>query len=266
MWLLEGYRAPDHNMIARFIKSVDMPAVMVRVNKLLIEIHQKIKVWRRLYRSLGEDISPLLKLVGSNDFSTQNYKNCGDNLTIKKMFVWNLSYLAILRNIEALGQDILDYLIHEVCFVYQEMIRYVIDSQHTQYSALTGILKVRGRNFIDDILLAFIEKPEWSSNIFDALFKAQKENKSIILDTRALDIALRYRQAGVLSIAEYKNLCKASLAGEEQKVLKKLRVKLPALRDALAQANDEEIAKTIVIEKIEETLGKIEAVFKRMEG
>lgn len=40
MWLLEGYPAPDHNTVARFIAAVDMNAVLVKVNKLLIEMKE----------------------------------------------------------------------------------------------------------------------------------------------------------------------------------------------------------------------------------
>lgn len=38
MWLLNGYEAPDHNTIARFINAIDMNTVFVKVNKLLIEL------------------------------------------------------------------------------------------------------------------------------------------------------------------------------------------------------------------------------------
>lgn len=40
IWLLEGYLAPDHNTIARFIAAVDMNAVLVKVNKLLIQMKE----------------------------------------------------------------------------------------------------------------------------------------------------------------------------------------------------------------------------------
>jgi transposase len=36
MWLLEGYPAPDHNTIARFITAVDMNEILVKLNKRLI--------------------------------------------------------------------------------------------------------------------------------------------------------------------------------------------------------------------------------------
>ncbi len=35
MWLLEGYPAPDHNTIARFIQAVDMNGILIKVNKHL---------------------------------------------------------------------------------------------------------------------------------------------------------------------------------------------------------------------------------------
>lgn len=38
MWLLEDYRVPDHNMVARFVADVDMESVLVKVNKLLAEM------------------------------------------------------------------------------------------------------------------------------------------------------------------------------------------------------------------------------------
>ena len=40
MWLLEGYPVPDHNTVQRFIAAVDMNAVLVKVNKLLIEFEE----------------------------------------------------------------------------------------------------------------------------------------------------------------------------------------------------------------------------------
>jgi transposase len=40
MWLLEGYTAPDHNAVARFIAAVDMNSVLVKVNKLLLELDE----------------------------------------------------------------------------------------------------------------------------------------------------------------------------------------------------------------------------------
>jgi len=41
MWLLQGHRVPDHNMIARFIAAVDMNEVLVHLNKFLIK-HEEI--------------------------------------------------------------------------------------------------------------------------------------------------------------------------------------------------------------------------------
>lgn len=228
--------------------------------------HAKIDEWRRLYQSLNGNIEPLLALIGNNDFSMHNYKTCNDNLTLKKMFVWNLSPLAILRNIETLGAEILEYFINELGFVYQELIRYVVDAKHTQFSALIGLLRMRNKTFIDDILNSFIEKPFWETNIFDALYKAQKDSGLILFDTRGLDLALRFRDGGVISDTEYRNLCKTGIEGNGQKIVKKLSAKLPKLKIALTEANDEEIAKTIVIEKIEETLETIKKVFKNMEA
>lgn len=226
--------------------------------------HLKIDEWRKLYRSLNGEIEPLLKLIGNNDFSMHNYKTYKNNLILRKMFVWNLSSLAILRNIETLGAEILDYFFRELGFVYQELIRYVIDSKHTQFSALIGLLKMRKKAFIDDILNSFIEKPFWETNIFDALYKAQNINGIILFDTRGLDLALRFREGGVISDTEYRNLCRAGIESNGQKIVKKLSTKLPELKTSLMQANNEEIAKTIVIEKIEETLGKIKKTFKSM--
>jgi transposase len=40
MWLLNGFKAPDHNTIARFIKQVNMNEILVEINKYLFEINE----------------------------------------------------------------------------------------------------------------------------------------------------------------------------------------------------------------------------------
>lgn len=71
--------------------------------------HNRIDEWTRLYRSLGDDYINYVELIKDNDFSMDNYARAS-NPILRKMFIHNLSYLSILRNIETLGAEALTYI------------------------------------------------------------------------------------------------------------------------------------------------------------
>lgn len=55
--------------------------------------HKRIDEWRKLYKSLsGEERKEFISVIGNNDFSIKNYKNCKTD-TQRILFVYNLSYL-----------------------------------------------------------------------------------------------------------------------------------------------------------------------------
>lgn len=138
--------------------------------------HARVEGWKRLYRSLGDDLASYVELICENDFSMDRYKLANTPI-LRKMFVHHLSYLSILKNIETLGTDILTYIKVEFPVLYAELLRYVIRSDHTRFSCLEGMLVLQGTAFIADVIHAFIEEPYLRTNIFDALHKAQKELK-----------------------------------------------------------------------------------------
>lgn len=224
--------------------------------------HCRIDEWSRLYRSLGDDYNSYVELIKDNDFSMDNYGQASTP-TLRKMFIHNLSYLSILRNIETLGADMLSYIKVEFPILYGELIRYVIRSEHTQFSCLKGMLALQGSVFITDIIRTFIEEPFLSTNVFDALYKAQKELKKIVLDTRSLDIALRYRTANAISDTEFKNIMRLGLEGDEKKIEVRLYQKSKQLRETLREQNEDEIASEIILDKIEEIITLLQKVYRK---
>lgn len=165
----------------------------------------RVDEWKRLYRSLDDDYASYVELIKDNGFSIDKYK-MASTLTLRKIFIHHLSYLSILKNIETLGTDILTYITAEFPILYAELLRYVIHSEHTRHSCLKGMLVLRGTSFVTDVIRAFVEEPCLTTNIFDVLYKAQKDLKKIELDTRCLDIALCFRKANAISDADLKNI------------------------------------------------------------
>jgi hypothetical protein len=224
--------------------------------------HSRIDEWARLYHSLGDDCVAYIKLIKNNDFSMDNYDNAS-TLTLRKMFIHNLSYLNILRNIEVLGVEMLTYVKREFPILYAELLRYVIHSEHTQFSCLKGMLTLQGAVFITDIIRAFIDDPYMTTNIFDALYKAQKDLKMIALDTRSLDITLRYRRANAISDIELKKIMRLGLECEEKKIEARLYQKSKQLRETLREQNADEIASEIIFDKIEEIITLLQKVYRK---
>ena len=224
--------------------------------------HGRIDEWTKLYRSLGEDYISYVELIKDNDFSMNNYERASTS-TLRKMFIHNLSYLSILRNIETLGTEMLSYMKGDFSLLYGELLRYVIRSEHTQFSCLKGMLTLQGTVFITDVIRAFINEPYLTTNVFDALYKAQKDLKRIVLDTRSLDIALRYRMANAITDTELKNIMRLGLECDEKRIETRLYQKSKQLRETLQEQNADEIASEVIIEKIEEIIALLQKVYRK---
>lgn len=222
----------------------------------------RVNEWTRLYRSLGNEYTSYVELVKNNDFSMGNFA-CADTPTLRKMFIHNLSYLNILRNIETLGTEMLVYMKGEFPTLYNELLRYVIHSEHTQYSSLKGLLTFQGATYIADIIKFFIEEPFLTTNVFDALYKAQKDLKKVVLDTRSLDIALRYRAVNAISDTELRDLMRLGIEGDEKKIEDRLFRKSKQLRAALQEQNQNEVASEIIFEKVEEVIIRLQKIYKK---
>lgn len=224
--------------------------------------HKRIEEWTRLYRSLGNNYTSYVNLIKDNDFSMENYVRA-TTPTLRRLFIHNLSYLSILRNIKVLGVDMLNYIKFEFSTLYKELLKYVINSKYTQFSCLIGMLELQGTVFITDIIRAFIEEPYIHTNVFDALYKAQKSLKKIVLDTRSLDIALRYRTANAISDTELKNIMRLGLECDEKKIEARLYQKSKQLREALREQNEDEVAGEVILDKIEEIIVLLQKVYRK---
>lgn len=224
--------------------------------------HNRIDEWTRLYRSLGDDYIRYVELIADNDFSMNKYEHA-ITPTLRMMFIHNLSYLSILRNIEVLGTEMFTYIKVEFPILYLELLGYVICSEHTQFSCLKGMLTLQGTDFITDIIRAFIDDPYMTTNIFDALYKAQKDLKKIVLDTRGLDIALRYRMANAISDTELKNIMRLGLELDEKKIEACLYQKSKQLRETLREQNADEIASEVILDKIEQIISMLQKVYRK---
>ena len=224
--------------------------------------HNRINEWKRLFRSLGDDNISYIQLIKDNDFSICNYSRA-KTPTLRKLFIHNLSLINILRNIEMLGNEALTYFKVEFPPLYSELIRYVIQSEHTQFSSLKGMLTIQGATFISDIIRAFIKEPYLSTNVFDALYKAQKELKKVIFDTRSLDIALRYRAANAISDTVLRNIMCLGLECDERKIETRLYQKSKQLREVLREQNQDEIAGDLILDKIEEIIALLQRIYHK---
>jgi hypothetical protein len=224
--------------------------------------HERVDEWTRLYRSLGEDYTSYVELIKDNDFTMENYSKAATS-TLRKMFIHNLSYLSIMRNIEKLGIEMLTYIKTEFPVLYSELLKYIIHSKHTQFSCLKGMLTLQGTGFITDVIRAFIDDPYLSTNVFDALYKAQKDLKKVVLDTRCLDIALRYRVAEAISDTELKNIMRLGLECDEKKIEARLYQKSKQLRETLREQNANEVAGEIILDKIEEIITLLQKVYRK---
>lgn len=224
--------------------------------------HKRIDEWRKLYKSLsGEERKEFISVIGNNDFSIKNYKNCKTD-TQRILFVYNLSYLSILKNIEEFGDVILEYIISKFELLYQELLRYLVMADHVQYSSLRGIIKLRGKQFIKDVALKFLLCGSKKSNIFDALYRIQAKNKHVLLDTRILDFAVRYKNVGAITDRELKNIFNAFVEEKISFIKRKLLDKLNAFKEQLILLNQDELGEDIIKENIEKETSKICSVLQ----
>lgn len=222
--------------------------------------HAKINEWRRLYRSLeAEERVEFIKIIGDNNFKLDNYKNC-KTLTQKILFIYNMSNLSILRNIEQLDERVIDYLINKFETFYGEMLKYLVRVKNVQFSSLQGMLKIRGKSFIIDIINAYNKFATSKTNIFDALYKAQKKNRNIIKDTRILDIAIRYKEVGALSDDIYNEIIREFLADNTNSIKNMLYDKAELFRSKLVAVNSEELGQEVLLEKINKEVDKIKSI------
>jgi hypothetical protein len=274
------FEADFGNTVEQFIENLAMPEDLLGLRGHFVERaneseddrkkrytkwevnHARIDEWRRLYRSLGVDYTSYVELIKDNEFSIDSFGRA-HSLTLKKMFIHNLSYLRILRNIEKLGTEMLTYIKSEFPTLYRELIEYVVFSEHTQFSCLKGMLILQGSTYIADIIRAFIDEPYLATNVFDALYKAQKDLKKIYFDTRSLDIALRYRKASAISDTELRNIMRLGLEGNEKKIESRLYQKSKQLRETLRNENHDEIAGEVILDKIEEIIALLQKVYRK---
>ena len=274
------FEADFGNTVEEFIENLAMPEDLLALRGHFVEKkdedkdarkkrysqwevnHARINEWIKLYRSLGDDYTSYVSLIKDNDFSMVNYTKA-NTPTLQKMFVHNLSYLAILRNIKRLGADMLAYIKVEFPTLYVELLKYVINSEHTQFSCLQGMLAMQGTAYITDIIRAFIEEPYLKTNVFDALYKAQKALKKVVLDTRSLDIALRFKMAKAISDTELRNIMRLGYEGDEKKVETRLYQKSKQLRETLREQNKDEIASEAIHDKIEEIITLMQKVYRK---
>lgn len=92
-----------------------------------------------------------ISIIGNNDFSITNFKNCKTDAQ-KILFVFNMSYLGICRNLEALGEVVLNYFTSTFELFYDELLRYLVTTKNVQFSCLQGLLKLQGKDFIKAVV------------------------------------------------------------------------------------------------------------------
>jgi hypothetical protein len=126
------------------------------------------------------------------------------------------------------------------------------------------MLTLQGTVFVTDIIKAFIAEPYLKTNIFDALFKAQKDLKRVVFNTRSLDIALRFKVANAISDTELRNIMRLGLEGGEKKIEMRLYQKSKQLREALIKQNKDEIASDVIFDKIEEIIALFQKVYRKV--
>ena len=131
-----------------------------------------------------------------------------------------------------------------------------------QYSALKGIIDLRGKQFIKEVANKFVQCGNEDSNIFDALYKIQAKNKKVLLDTRILDFAVRYKKVGAISEREFKNMFKAFCEEKISSIKKKLLDKIDLFREKLIAINQNEVGEDIIKENIAKETNKICSVLQ----
>jgi hypothetical protein len=163
---------------------------------------------------------------------------------------------------DQLGEVILEYFTSRFPVLHEELLRYLVVAGSVQYSALKGIIDLRGKQFIKEVANKFIQCGNIESNIFDALYKIQAKNKNILMDTRILDFAVRYNKVGAISNRELKNIFNSFNEENISFIKKKLFDKLDVFKEKLFLINEEELGKEIIKENIEKETNKICSVLQ----
>ena len=222
----------------------------------------RIAEWRRLYRNLSEqEKEEYINLIGNNNFTINNYRNCKTD-NVKKLFVFNMSYLSIFKNYEKLGDNIWKYVSEEFPVFYNELISYLVSAKTVQYSSLNDMLSVRGKDFIKDVVRKYAQNGSENSNIFDALYKMQAKRKNILMDTRIIDFAIRYRKIGVLDNNEFKSLLQMFIQEEIFNFKEILLSKLDQFKEAIINMNLQEIGQSIISNEIETEIDNIKKILE----
>ena len=124
------------------------------------------------------------------------------------------------------------------------------------------MIQFRGKQFIKDIVNAYVAYGNIDSNIFQAIYKVQQKTKNILLDTRILDFAIRYRVADVISGRELKEVfsmfCNENIAF----IKKKLLDKLDLFQQKLLSKTEKEIGREVIKENIESEINTIYRVLQ----
>lgn len=224
--------------------------------------HNRIEEWRRLYQSLTtEEREEFITIIGSNDFTIKNFKNCKTD-TQRILFTYNMSNLSILKNIEALGTVVLEYLTEKFDIFYNELLRHIVLSKGVQASSLKGFITLKGKTFIKDIVKKFELCGNYESKVFDAVYKIQAKNKKILMDTRILDFAIRYKNVGAITAKEEKQIFKAFNEENISYIKRMLLERNDKFREELYLLNQNESAWEIVKENIDKESEKICSVLQ----
>ena len=173
------------------------------------------------------------------------------------LFIYNLSYLGMLRNIKKFDGAVVNYITIHFDVIYKELLKYLVTSHSVQYSSLRGLLSIKGEQFIKDIVEAYQLYNKEKNNIFSALYKVQSELKKIYLDTRILDIAIRYYEVGAVSDRELKNIFINFINCRIAPIKKKLLDKIDDFNCKLIEITSKEIGSEVIRTNIEEETNKV---------
>ena len=100
-----------------------------------------------------------------------------------------------------------------------------------------------------------------STNVFEALYKAQKSLKINIVDTRLIDIAIKFRQVNVFKKKQFEELI-LSILLDMDTLHSALLKNLNKFKKTLYSINEKEVAFEMIQEKIDGTINKIEKILK----
>lgn len=237
-------------------KGEDSKTRKARYDRWIIN-QQRIDEWRKLYKSLTKiEREEFISIIGGNDFSINNFRNCKTDKQ-KVLFVYNMSYLRILKNFEELGDIVLNYFNSQFRLYYDELLRYLVTARSVQFSCLRGILKLGGEGFVKALIKKYSECGNVESNIFNALYKVQDKNKNVVFDTRILDIASRYKKARAISDKDFENILLSFAKNDMPSIKKKLLAKLGIFKTKLIELNQAELGQDIISESIDRDVVKM---------